>query len=80
MLEAGEIDAAIVRYEEAIAADPQYALAHLNAGTAYKRAGRFNEGVRALRAAQRLERRGSLPRSDVGGGDLARGIRRVPVT
>lgn len=56
LLEAGDIDAAIARYEEAIAADPEYALAHLNLGTAYKRAGRFDEGVRALRAAQRLEK------------------------
>ncbi len=56
LLEAGEIDAAIARYEEAIAADARYAVAHLNLGAAYKRAARFDEGVRALRAAQRLDK------------------------
>lgn len=56
LLEAGDVGAAIARYEEAIAADPQYALAHLNLGVAYKRAGRIDDGVRALRAAQRLDK------------------------
>ena len=55
-LEAGDAETAIARYEEAITADPQYALAHFNLGNAYKRAGRFDEGVRELRTAQRLEK------------------------
>jgi len=56
LLEAGDIDAAIVRYEAAIAADERYALAHFNLGVAYKRAGRFAEAVAALRRAQRFEK------------------------
>ena len=55
-LEDGEIDAAIARYEEAIAADAAYSLAYVNLGAAYKRAGRFAEAVRVLRQAQRLDR------------------------
>jgi Flp pilus assembly protein TadD len=46
-----------VRYEAAIAADDDYAVAHFNLGIAYKRAGRIDEGVRAMRKAQRLEGR-----------------------
>ncbi|MGA8533408.1 MAG: tetratricopeptide repeat protein [Candidatus Tumulicola sp.] len=56
LLEEGEIGAAIARYERAILADPNYALAHFNLGAAYKRAGRFADAVRALRRAQRLEK------------------------
>ena len=56
LLEEGAVDAAIARYEEAIAADPAYGLAYLNLGAAYKRAGRLNDAVRAIRRAQRLER------------------------
>lgn len=55
----GRIDAAIARYESAIAADGDYAIAFLNLGAAYKRAGRIAEAVRALRHAQRLELRAS---------------------
>lgn len=57
LLEEGQVDAAIARYESAIAGDSEYALAYLNLSVAYKRAGRFAEGVRALRRAQRLEQR-----------------------
>lgn len=53
----GRVDSAIASYESAIAADADYAIAFLNLGAAYKRAGRLAEGVRALRHAQRLERR-----------------------
>jgi lipoprotein NlpI len=62
LLEEGEVDAAIARYESAIAADREYAIAYLNLGVAYKRAGRVAEGVRALRRAQRLERAASALR------------------
>jgi tetratricopeptide (TPR) repeat protein len=57
LIEAGDLDGAIVRYEAAIAADDDYAVAHFNLGIAYKRAGRIDEGVRAMRKAQRLEGR-----------------------
>jgi len=57
LLERGEIDAAIARYEAAAAADPEYAVAYLNLGAAYKRANRFPEAVRAMRHAHRLEGR-----------------------
>jgi lipoprotein NlpI len=57
LLEDDEIDAAIERYESAIAADPEYAVAYLNVSVAYKRRGRIAEAVRALRRSQRLEAR-----------------------
>jgi len=57
LLEAGDVDGAIARYEAAIAADEEYAIAHFNLGVAYKRAGRVDEGVRMLRKAQKLEGR-----------------------
>jgi lipoprotein NlpI len=60
LLEGGETEAAIARYEKAILADPNYSLAHLNVGAAYKRAGRFTEAVRALRRALALEKPTSL--------------------
>ncbi len=62
LLEEGQVDAAIGKYESAIAGDPDYATAYLNLGVAYKRAGRFAEAVRALRHAQRLEQRSSAGR------------------
>jgi tetratricopeptide (TPR) repeat protein len=55
LLERGEVQAAIASYEAAIAADPQYALAHVNLAAAYKRAGRVEDAVRTLRHAQRLD-------------------------
>lgn len=57
LLESGDAAGAIARYEEAIRADDDYAVAHLNLGVAYKRIGRLDDGVRALRRAQRLEGR-----------------------
>jgi tetratricopeptide (TPR) repeat protein len=57
LFESGEVDAAIARYERAIALDADYAVAYLNLGAAYKRAGRLDDAVRALRQAERLERR-----------------------
>ncbi|MBV9718609.1 MAG: tetratricopeptide repeat protein [Candidatus Eremiobacteraeota bacterium] len=62
-LEEGDVETAIAGYERAIAVDPEYAIAHLNLGVAYKRAGRVAEGVRALRHAQRLEVRANAARS-----------------
>jgi tetratricopeptide (TPR) repeat protein len=57
LLEDGEVETAIVHYERAIASDREYAIAYLNLGVAYKRAGRIDEAVRSLRQAQRLEQR-----------------------
>ncbi len=57
LLDAGDVDGAIARYERAIASDAEYAVAHLNLGAAYKRAGRIADAVRALRQAERFERR-----------------------
>ena len=59
LLEEGNLDGAIARYRSAIAADPEYHVAHLNLGVAYKRTGRRAEAVRELRLAQRLEQRAS---------------------
>lgn len=56
-LEAGDEHAAIARYEAAIAADPLYAAAYFNLSVVCKRQGRFEEAVRALRTAQKLERK-----------------------
>jgi len=60
LMEAGDVEGAIGRYEAAVAADDDYAVAHFNLGIAYKRAGRLDEGVRAMRKAQRLE--GRMPK------------------
>ena len=57
LLEEGRLEEAIAHYERAVKSDRDYAVAHLNLGVAYKRAGRVAEGVRALRYAQRLEDR-----------------------
>ncbi|MBV8529784.1 MAG: tetratricopeptide repeat protein [Candidatus Eremiobacteraeota bacterium] len=65
LLDQGKLEAATAHYEEAIANDPQYAIAFLNLSVAYKRAGRFADAVRALRTSQRLEARRptAVPRS-----------------
>jgi tetratricopeptide (TPR) repeat protein len=55
-LEAGDLATATQMYEAALRADPDYAIACLNLGVAYKRSGRVGEGVRLLRRAQQLER------------------------
>ena len=55
MLEEGDVDGAIARYERAIAADAQYPVAHWNLSVAYKRTGRRADAVRELRLATRLE-------------------------
>jgi tetratricopeptide (TPR) repeat protein len=57
LFDAGDVQGAIAHYERAIALDSEYAVAHLNLGAAYKRAGRIADAVRALRQAERLERR-----------------------
>ncbi|MBV8723893.1 MAG: tetratricopeptide repeat protein [Candidatus Eremiobacteraeota bacterium] len=55
--EGGEYEAAIAHYQRAIAADERYAIAYVNLAAAYKRLRRFDEAVRALRQAQRLDAR-----------------------
>jgi lipoprotein NlpI len=62
-LEDGKVEAAIEFYQRAIAGDRDYAIAYLNLGVAFKRAGRIAEGVRALREAHRLERRANAANS-----------------
>jgi tetratricopeptide (TPR) repeat protein len=57
LLEAGDLDAAIARYEMAARLDPDYPEAHHNLGVAYRRAGRRRDAVRELRRATGLERR-----------------------
>jgi tetratricopeptide (TPR) repeat protein len=57
LLEAGDLDGAIARFEAAIALDPDYPEAHHNLGVAYRRAGRRGDAVRELRRATGLERR-----------------------
>ncbi|HEY2476149.1 MAG TPA: tetratricopeptide repeat protein [Candidatus Cybelea sp.] len=57
LLESGQVDDAIAYYERAVESDRDYAIAYLNLGVAYKRAGRIAEGVNALRHAARLEER-----------------------
>jgi tetratricopeptide (TPR) repeat protein len=63
LLEDGDIDAAIARFEAAIALDPDYPEAHHNLGVAYRRAGRRSDAVRELRRATGLERRRKNDRS-----------------
>jgi lipoprotein NlpI len=57
LLDEGDVDAAIERYESAIAADPEYAVAYNNLSVAYKRCGRIADAVRALRRSQRIAAR-----------------------
>jgi tetratricopeptide (TPR) repeat protein len=59
-LEDGDVRGAIAQYERAIANDRDYPVAYLNLAVAYKRQGRIADSVRALRDAQRLERRATL--------------------
>lgn len=57
LLEEGDLDGAIARFEAAIALDPDYPEAHHNLGVAFRRAGRRSDAVRELRRATGLERR-----------------------
>ena len=57
LLEAGDVDEAIVHYEAALRLDDEYATAHLNLGVAYKRIGRRSDAVREFRRANRLDGR-----------------------
>jgi tetratricopeptide (TPR) repeat protein len=57
LLEAGEVEPAIARFQTAIELDPDYPEAHHNLGVAYRRAGRRSDAVRELRRATGLERR-----------------------
>jgi tetratricopeptide (TPR) repeat protein len=57
LLEAGDLEGAIARFETAINLDPDYPEAHHNLGVAFKRAGRRSDAVRELRRATGLERR-----------------------
>ena len=63
LLEAGDIDGAIARFEAAIVLDPDYPEAHHNLGVAFRRAGRRSDAVRELRRATGLERRRKNDRS-----------------
>jgi tetratricopeptide (TPR) repeat protein len=63
LLEDGDIDGAIARFEAAIALDPDFPEAHHNLGVAYRRAGRRSDAVRELRRATGLERRRKNDRS-----------------
>lgn len=56
-LEEDRVDEAVAHYERAIAIDAEYSGAHFNASIAYKRLGRYEDAVRALRTAQKLEGR-----------------------
>jgi tetratricopeptide (TPR) repeat protein len=57
LMDAGDTDGAVAKYRAAIAADDDYPVAHFNLGVALKRAGNFDEGIREMRKAQRLEGR-----------------------
>jgi tetratricopeptide (TPR) repeat protein len=57
LLEDGNVDGAIARFEAAIVLDPDYPEAHHNLGVAFRRAGRRSDAVRELRRATGLERR-----------------------
>jgi tetratricopeptide (TPR) repeat protein len=57
LLEDGDVDGAIARFEAAILLDPDYPEAHHNLGVAFRRAGRRSDAVRELRRATGLERR-----------------------
>ena len=56
-LEAGEVDEAIERYQQALRIDEDFANAHHNLGVAYRRKGMIGKSVRSLRRAQRADRK-----------------------
>lgn len=51
LLRRGDVDAAVVHYEAAVATNPRYAEAHDNLGVAYARKGALDDAVRQHRAA-----------------------------
>ncbi|HET9029205.1 MAG TPA: tetratricopeptide repeat protein [Candidatus Aquilonibacter sp.] len=53
----GDAIEAVRWYEAAIAADAEYAMAHMNLASAYKKLGRYDDAVRAMHQARRLEGR-----------------------
>ena len=53
--ESGDAAEAVHWYEAAIAADPEYPLVHANLASAYKKLGRYEDAVRAMRHASKLE-------------------------
>ncbi len=53
--ESGDPMAAVRWYEAAIAADPDYPLVYANLASAYKTLGRYDDAVRAMRLASKLE-------------------------
>lgn len=53
--ESGDATQAVQWYEAAIVADPEYPLVHANLASAYKKLGRFDDAVRAMRRASKLE-------------------------
>lgn len=63
-----DVQGAIALYQQAIAADPEYAPAYHNLAAAYKRAGRIDEMVRAIKQSQRLQRRAAATLRGVGRG------------
>jgi tetratricopeptide (TPR) repeat protein len=56
-LEAGDVDGAIARYQEALAINGEFANAHHNLGVAYRRKGDVGRSVRSLRKAQGAQQR-----------------------
>jgi tetratricopeptide (TPR) repeat protein len=57
--ESGNAPEAVRWYEAAIAADPKYPLVHANLASAYKKLGRYDDAVREMRRASKLEVRPS---------------------
>ena len=55
--EGGDAAEAVRMYESAIEADPEYPLVHANLASAYKKLGRYDDAVRAMRRASKLEGR-----------------------
>lgn len=54
--ELGDLTAARESYAKALALDPEYPLAHHNLGALLRREGKYDEAVRHLKQANRLER------------------------
>ncbi|MBV8434932.1 MAG: tetratricopeptide repeat protein [Candidatus Eremiobacteraeota bacterium] len=57
LFDEGRIEEALDAYRMAVAADPDHPLTYANLSAALKRAGRYDESVRAMRTARRLEGR-----------------------
>jgi tetratricopeptide (TPR) repeat protein len=66
--ESGRTEQALDAYQRAIAADPDYWIAHQNLGGLYRQMGRMSEAIASLRKATRLSAQAALRPTGTGKG------------